>query len=90
MVVYNRDILLDKRNLAGTSYDWLMPVIKKLDELPVKWMRVKTLREYVKKCDYLDDVVTQYEIRDTFEATVDFVKWYNKFIKPYKTLTSNE
>jgi hypothetical protein len=57
------------------SWDWLMPVIKKIDNLEEMYGN----REYIDRCDIIDSTVTcDYNISDVYPLVVDFIKFYNK------------
>lgn len=60
-----------------TSWDWIMPVCKKLDRLAEDGIIEHTI-DYQFWCDKLDDAVTRnYDIAPVFKITVEFIQWYN-------------
>lgn len=54
-----------------TSWEWIMPVCKKFDHLPLIDM------EYQKHCDNIDHAVTTYEILPVWNALTEAIQWYN-------------
>ena len=77
------DFMAD-RSLGGNAdavryhraWDWLMPVCKKINDLPAidgKWEIMQDL------WDEIDGAVTRnYDIEETYTAVLDFIKWYNQ------------
>lgn len=60
-----------------TSWDWLMPVCKKLDRL-VEDGIIDYSMVYEAHCDNLDDAVTRsYDISEVFPVVVQFIHFYN-------------
>ena len=60
-----------------SSWDWLMPVCKKLDRLSEDGI-IEHTRNYEFWCDKLDDTVTRnYDIMPVFKIVVEFIEWYN-------------
>lgn len=59
----------------NASWNWLMPACKKFDSLDL------VDENYVKHCDNIDFLVSQYEIEPVYEALVQAILWYNEFIK---------
>ncbi len=65
-----------------TSWDWIMPVCKKLDFLSEDKV-IPHSKEYEKLCDKLDNEVTRfYDIKTIFPIVIEFIKWYNQQPKP--------
>jgi len=60
-----------------TSWDWLIPAIKKFDRIYEK-EKIEHYGLYEHCCDEIDDSVTTYEINKAFEALVSAITWYNK------------
>ena len=62
-----------------SSWDWLMPVCKKINDLQPVDGKFKEMEEW---WDLIDNSVTQnYDIKDVFPFVVEFIKWYNSFQK---------
>lgn len=58
-----------------TSWDWLMPVIKKIkDWVPVNNMGISLYQPINKELQLLD-------IETTFNAVIKFITWYNQTTK---------
>ena len=67
------DSLILPRDLEyDTSWDWLMPVIKKIVNLPLKPKSVEHL------IVPLRDALLNVRIEDTHHYVVEFIKWYNE------------
>lgn len=60
-----------------SSWDWLMPVVKKFDYLAEN--KIIDFSEYYEYwCDKIDDAVTRtYNIEPVFKVTVEAIEWYN-------------
>ena len=54
------------------DWAWLMPVISVIKD--------NSLEEY-HLIDIIDDALTDVSIRGTYDAVVEFIKWYNKQFK---------
>lgn len=60
------------------SWDWLMPVCKKLDCL-AEDKTIPFSKDYEFHCDLLDDTVTrEYSIAPVWKEVIDFIDWFNK------------
>ena len=55
------------------SWDWLMPVIKKCLNI-----NEEENDEWEKQYENIDDTFYQVEIIQTYQAVIEFIKWYNK------------
>lgn len=66
-----------------TSWDWLMPVIRKFDTLHIGF---KGSREvYKRHCDEIDGAVTRYDIKEAFIVFTKAVEWF----LDYQYITNN-
>lgn len=63
------------------SWDWLMPVCHKLDNLEISNISDDNLEDYIRFSDMMDHYVTLYEIDDVYSTVLDFIKNYNKWKK---------
>ena len=64
------------------SWDWLMPVCKKINDLQPVEGQFKEMEEW---WDLIDNSVTQnYDIKDVFPFVVEFIKYYNSLTKKDK------
>jgi hypothetical protein len=66
-----------------TSWDWLMPVVEKVNLLTRDNEKVtEYFTSELGSCDYmkymLGDVVVTSGITDVFPEVVEFIKWYNE------------
>jgi hypothetical protein len=56
--------------IFGTSWDWLMPVVEKINNAPFDNMRgielIETIHKYISKV----------QIKDAYMYVVEFIKWY--------------
>ena len=60
-----------------SSWDWLMPVCKKLGYLAENKV-IPFSKDYEYWCDQLEDSITRtYDIEPAFKRVVDFIQWYN-------------
>jgi len=51
--------------LFNQSWDWLMPVVKKLQNLEIEFFR-------------MNDALIEAEIDNVYVAVIVFIKWYNE------------
>jgi hypothetical protein len=53
-----------------SSWDWLMPVINKIYEIPLNhgWFRIK----------YIIDSFYPMDIEKTYKEVVEYIEWYNE------------
>lgn len=59
------------------SWDWLMPVVIKIDRLSEDGI-IPWTEEYMEWCDYMEEVLTtNYELESTFKCVVKIIEWYN-------------
>jgi hypothetical protein len=69
------DFILNKNDVNleyNTSWDWLMPVLKKIDELDFD------LEEDSNLIGDITHGLVSIDIEMTFDAVVEFIKWYNE------------
>ncbi len=66
----------------STSWDWLMPVVEKIESLGDYYVDMRTTACFVKRS--FDDCIiseaysgTGSRIKYTYKAVVEFIKWYN-------------
>lgn len=60
-----------------SSWDWLMPVCKKLDYL-VDDKIIEFSNDFEFWCNKLDDAITRtYEIQPVFKIVIEFIEWFN-------------
>lgn len=57
------------------EWSWLMPAIKKFDNLNL------FNTEYESLCDEIDRAVTLYEIKPAWKAFVKALEWYKEYVK---------
>lgn len=55
----------------STSWDWLMPVVKKINKVDIIDMRREQLQETIWR------YVSKVQILDAHMYVVEFIKWYN-------------
>jgi hypothetical protein len=68
---------MDGGHFYHSSWDWLMPVVKKFDYL-VENKVINNSKDYEFWCDKIDDTVTRtYEIMPVFKIMVEAIEWYN-------------
>jgi hypothetical protein len=62
------------------SWDWLMPVLKKIDEVDIDVERnnEEELNENENIIGDITNGLVSIDIDITFEAVVEFIKWYNE------------
>jgi hypothetical protein len=60
-----------------SSWDWLMPALKKWDDLPLDDFDLDSMQEYMNLCDKLDHLVSCYEIIPAYTHFVKCIKWYS-------------
>ena len=58
----------------NSSWDWLMPVVEKIDALNVTNV---DLSEWYYNRDNILDLQINSKIKDVYEAVVEFIKWHN-------------
>lgn len=68
--------------LYHESWDWIMPVIKKIDEIPSEFITGSKYVAVPKKHDELIDEIREsvsfVMIMESWQAVVEFIKWYNQ------------
>jgi hypothetical protein len=59
-----------------TSWDWLMPVVEKIDQC---YSLVGGLTDdYCARYEKVENAITNnYSITEAYQAVVEFIKWYN-------------
>lgn len=67
-----------------TSWDWLMPVVEKIETMPDMWSKIigenKLFQCSIEHFDWSEAILVQSEtskIIATWEAIVQFITWYN-------------
>jgi hypothetical protein len=72
---YNMEIPLNELNYSQ-SYDWLMPVIKKIKSFghSNKPNSIEFLSWYMN----MDYIIIEFDINKIYLACVEYIKWYNK------------
>lgn len=64
------------------SFDHLMPVCKKLDNIYEEYSFLRYDKEYIRYSDMLDSSITEnYDIHDVFPVVVEFIIFLNTKIK---------
>ena len=64
-----------------SSWDWLMPVVKKIINLSndfVKKLKNEDFQKYTYLMQEIDNSMTNPIIEKVYEAVVEFIKWYGK------------
>lgn len=56
-----------------SSWDWLMPCIKKCLDI-----NEEELDDWEKQYENINDTLYQVEISQTYQAVIEFIKWYNQ------------
>lgn len=87
---YNGEILINIKELSinnlefHKSWDWLMPVIEKIESLGYfvminKWTSVyeDEKRRTIGDLNFLINKEKGSKIENTYKAVVEFIKWYN-------------
>lgn len=60
------------------SWDWLMPVAKKINELPpIKDKLRDSITPHIYAMRRMKKGAIQFDIAETYNGVVDFIKWYN-------------
>lgn len=67
----------EKHLYYHSSWDWLIPVCHKIDNLDTKGLADDKYYRYVDFCDSMDEAITFYEKEPVYEIVVEFIKWYN-------------
>lgn len=61
-----------------SSWDWLMPVVKKLkEEQSKRWLNVGTLQGYINSCW---TAMRDNDIQECFKNAAEGIEWYNEHI----------
>jgi len=61
-----------------TSWDWLMPVIKKIDSYACEEMDFSDYDDYRNKYVFIHNISLHNDIREVYNQVVEFIKQYNK------------
>jgi hypothetical protein len=70
----DEDLLFPESLYYHVSWDWLMPVCYKWDNLN----ELLGNPEYEQRCDELDRVASLYEIEPLWTVLVENIKWFNQ------------
>jgi hypothetical protein len=70
--VIDGKLYFDNNLRYHSSWDWLMPVLKKIDESEVE------LNEDSNLIGDITHGLVSIDIQMTFEAVIEFIKWYNE------------
>lgn len=65
----------------NSSYEWLMPVLEKIESLGYGWeigMQTPTSPYHYCKIDGMDTIEGIYLLDAIYGACIEFIKWYNK------------
>ena len=62
------------------SWDWLIPVIKKIDSYANEEMSIDEYDNYRNKYFFISDISVHNDISDIYNQVVEFIKEYNKYI----------
>ena len=66
--------------LYHTSWDWLMPVVKEIDDLGYEEysdVELSNREEGLGLLHIIQDALKDVSIRGVYDAVMDFIKWYN-------------
>ena len=61
-----------------TSWDWLIPVMKKIDSYVNEEMSFAEFDDYRNKYRFIADISIHNDISDVYNQVVEFIKSYNK------------
>jgi len=61
-----------------TSWDWLIPVMKKIDSYANEEMSFAEFDDYRNKYRFIADISIHNDISDVYNQVVEFIKSYNK------------
>lgn len=61
----------------SSSFDWLIPVCRKLDSYYNENWNANQNSEYVSLSNRLDDNISLYEILPVYKTVIDFIMWVN-------------
>ena len=67
----------------NTSWDWLMPVVEKIESLGYEFFIVEDRIKIAHNTDHSTETIIDFTLggskRDaTYQAVVEFIKWYNE------------
>lgn len=65
-----KHFFLEEEMLFDTDWNWLMPVVAKIEQLP----DVYDIEEFL----LIRDELATARIETTYDAVVEFIEWYNK------------
>lgn len=77
--LHNKESVTDIHNLYNTSWDWLMPVVEKIESLGYKW-NISSSTEYPYHICNIQNMKTIEGISAidaTYGACIEFIKWYS-------------
>ena len=60
------------------SWDWLIPVIKKIDSYACEEMDFSDYDDYRNKYVFIHNISLHNDIREVYNQVVEFIKQYNK------------
>tara|TARA_R110002167_G_scaffold265541_2_gene472264 strand:+ start:435 stop:749 length:315 start_codon:yes stop_codon:yes gene_type:complete len=60
-----------------TSWDWLMPVLNKIDSYANEKLSFLEFDDYRTNWSMIDRP-SKYQIKDVYDQVVQFIEWYNK------------
>lgn len=61
-----------------TSWDWLIPVMKKIDSIANEEMDFSDYDDYREKYVFIRDITLCNDILDAYNQVIEFIKWYNE------------
>lgn len=76
----DKGAMLINRMKYHESWDWLMPVVEKIDRLgfSVTIRRTRTIIETVLTGRIVESIHPDYSMLNvTYQAVIEFIKWYN-------------
>ena len=80
-----------------TSWDWLMPVVEKIEEFDEIDVNILLNGTIIFKWKTNEDIINNvadisftHKIEHTYDAVVRFIKWYNKQLEESKTKSEEE
>ena len=72
-----KDNTFDKLNFH-TSWDWLIPVMKKIDSYACEEMDFSDYDDYRNKYVFIHNISLHNDIREVYNQVVEFIKQLNK------------
>ena len=79
-----------KEMLFNTSWDWLMPVVEKIENFGFEFLIVEDRVKIAHNTDHSIEVIIDFtsgrrKIETVYQALVEFIKWYNEYTYNEKT-----